>query len=236
MRVIAWLLGLFVFSCLLALGGAIYAYPRLPIYLSQYLSDKFDVPVKIDDITLTLDSINIHGIDIANPKPSKLPTAIKVKTLSLKAPLINYLKNDILIKEALLDNVYASVEFYDKSNTYGNWTQLIAKFDSNASFGRSEGRQVDQEPSGETVTIKKLVLMNIQIDIALYNKLVKHLSPIDKLTFDDVGTEQGFPIEEITEIIIHKLMGHIFSLEGLGNMFKSIIETPVGILKGIFGG
>lgn len=240
LKAIAWTLGSIVFLLVIAVGIALFAYPRMATYLSGYLSEHFEVPVAINNMRLDWNSIYIHDIDISNPEKSTLPTALKVEKTHLKAPLPTYFKNDIEVEEIRLDNIYTSIEFYDKSNNVGNWTVLIHKFDTNESFGRRAGRKSSVEPTGQSVLIKKLIMTNITIDLKLYGRSVKRLRTIPYLEFENVGTEKGFPVEEITEIIVQQLMGHIFSLEGLSSMFKSVIELPAsaagGLIKGIFGG
>ncbi|MCB1118120.1 MAG: hypothetical protein KDK50_06035 [Chlamydiia bacterium] len=235
MRFFAWLISVILFILLLCVGASFYIYPRLPYYLSKNLSEKFQVPVHVNTIDVNKNMILLQGIDISNPKQSTLPTALKVAKTSVEAPLTNYLKKNIVIEQIQLDDIYASIEFYTKGNTEGNWTVLIDNFDSNNKFGSSQ----DKQPSGN-VLIKKLIMTNINIDLKLYGKDVNRLSPIPRLEFENVGTEEGFPVEEITEIIIQKLIQQIFSLQGLSNMFKSVIQAPekaaTGILKGLFGG
>lgn len=240
MRFISWLIGVVLFLLVIAVGAAFIMYPRLPSYLSKTLSEKFQVPVKIESIDLSWNKFVIKDIDISNPKESKLPTALKVQTTTMKAPPLNYLKENIIIDEIRLDNIYASIEFYNSKNTEGNWTVLIDNLDQNNSFGASERGESSKDNEGRTVLIKKLIMTNITIDLIRYGKNPTRLSPIRRIELDNISSEKGFPTEEITEIIIQKMMEQIFSIQGLSNMFQSIIETPArtagDILKGIFGG
>ena len=240
MRVIGWLLGIIVFCLVVLAGIGFYVYPRLPVYLSNTLSEKFQVPVSIDAIDLSWNKILIKDVDIANPKGSKFPTALKVQSTAIKAPLNHYIKDPIKIDEIRLDNIYASIEFYNRGNTEGNWTVLMDNLDQNESFGASERGEDTSSKEGRVVIIKKLIMTNINIDLALYGKNPTRLSTIRRIELNNINSEKGFPTEEITEIIIQKMMEQIFSIQGLTNMFKTIIETPArtagDILKGIFGG
>jgi hypothetical protein len=49
------------------------------------------------------------------------------------------------------------------------------------------------------------------------------------LEFDNINSDRGIPIEEISEIIVQKMMGKIFIEKGL----KAIIEAPINIIKGV---
>ena len=49
------------------------------------------------------------------------------------------------------------------------------------------------------------------------------------MEFDDVRSDKGVPIQEISDVIINKMIKSIFIKNGI----KAIIKAPVNIIKGI---
>lgn len=177
-------------------------------------------PVSIKDVIWEKDSFTIDDIMIANPKPARLPAAMRVKSVKVDAPYKQYFEDPILINQIHLDNVYVNIQIYNKDQTEGNWQTLMGNmavdYKSPLSIERS-------------ALIKKLILTNIQIDLILSDGKLHHLSPIERLEFDNISSDKGIPTQEISEIIVQKMMQSIFLKKGL----KSIIEAPVDIIKGV---
>lgn len=240
MKLVGWVVGVLLVVCVALAATGYFLYPKLPFFLSRSLSEKFKVPVRVGNVNMTYDLIHIDGLEIANPPQSQMQTAFVADVIDIKAPLPHYLKKDIIIEEISINNIYTSIEFYNRKNTTGNWSVLIDNLDSNESFGGSERQGSNNvDKAGRTVHINKLILTNISVDLMLYGKKRIRLPPISRIEFDDVDSEKGLPTEEITEIIVQKMMGRIFSIHGITNMLMSVVEAPFeaagGLFKGIFG-
>jgi len=215
------LFGIFFFLIIIVIGLGTLAYFNSAYLLATIISHKTHVPVSIESLDFYKREFTIRDLQMANPKKARLPTALKVETIDVKAPYKHYLKNPIVIDEIHLNNMYINIQIYDKAQTKGNWHTII----DNIQIENKSPLSVERE-----AIIKRLLLTNIRIDLILSNGELHHLSPIEKIEFKDITTEKGIPIQEISEIIVQKMMQSIFLEKGL----KAIIEAPVDIIRGIF--
>ncbi|MDX8431492.1 MAG: hypothetical protein SNF33_06825 [Candidatus Algichlamydia australiensis] len=211
--------------------------------LANYLSEKLGVHTTIKSIDLHWDSFTINQLVVHNPKGYKMDKAMEVGKITFDAPLINYFKKDIDIQRIAFENIWAGIEFNDKDNSQGNWTQIVQNVDSNFSTTNPIEEVVDKTSFryNRTVLIELLGLYNVNVDILLSGERnPRKLNPIPKMEFQNVGTEKGLPIEEITEVIIKKLLEQITLMEGVTNMVIGISGQATNILlspfKVFFGG
>ncbi len=205
---------------LVIVGLSYLAYLNSSMILAGVISKKTMTPVSIKDVIWGKDSFTIDDIMIANPKTARLPTAMRVKSIKVTAPYKQYLESPILINQIHLDTVYINIQIYNKEQTEGNWQTLMG----NMAVDHKSPLSIER-----AALIRKLILTNIQIDLILSDGKIHHLSPIERLEFDNISSDKGIPTQEISEIIVQKMMQSIFLEKGL----KSIIEAPVNIIKGV---
>jgi len=206
---------------IIAAGLGYLAYANSSLIVAEIISNKTKTPVTINRIDFKKESFVVSELQVGNPKKARLPTALKVNTIEVQAPFRNYFGNPIHIEQIHLDDVYVNIQLYNKAQTKGNWQTIMENM-------VEEHRSIF---SNERVAvIKKLILTNIQIDIILANGDHHRLSPIDRLEFDNISSDEGIPIQEISEIIIQKMMHSIFLEKGL----KAIIDAPMNVIKGVF--
>ncbi len=214
------LIGILLAIIIILCGGAYLAYTNANLIFAEIISRKALVPVTIKKVQFNKESFQIEELQMANPKGARLPTALKVETIKIDAPYRQYFEDPITIDQIHLNNVYVNIQIYNKEQTEGNWHTIMHNMEEDHNSPLSIERPA---------LIKKLILTNIQIDLILSDGSMHHLSPIDRLEFDNVDSERGIPIQEISEIIVQKMMGSIFLEKGL----KAIIEAPVDIIKGV---
>jgi len=214
------LIAILVAIILVITGLGYLAYLNSSMILAEIISRKTMTPVSIRDVIWGKDSFMIDDIMIANPKSARLPAAMRVKRIKVDAPYKQYLENPILINQIHLDSVYVNIQIYNKDQTEGNWQTLMG----NMAVDHKSPLSIER-----SALIKKLILTNIQIDLILSDGKLHHLSPIERLEFDNISSDKGMPTQEISEIIVQKMMQSIFLEKGL----KSIIEAPVDIIKGV---
>jgi hypothetical protein len=207
-------------TILVIVGLGYLAYLNSSMIFAEVISKKTMTPVSIKDVIWEKDSFTIDDIMIANPNGARLPVAMRVKSIKVDAPYKQYFENPILINQIHLDSVYVNIQIYNKEQTEGNWQTLM----SNMAVDHKSPLSIERP-----ALIKKLILTNIQVDLILSDGEIHHLSPIERLEFNDINSDKGIPTQEISEIIVQKMMQSIFFEKGL----KSIIEAPVDIIKGV---
>ena len=188
-----------ILAIILLLFGSLgsYIYYASPTLLANIISKKTQTPVSIHSIDWKKDRFKIFNLSIANPKKSRIPTAMNVKKIEISNSYLNYLKNPIIIDQITLDSVYINIEIYNKAKTEGNWQTLL----DNLKKDHKEFFSIERQ-----ALIKKLVLTNIKIDVILSDGKVHNLSPIKRLEFDNIESDKGIPSQEITEIIMQKMI------------------------------
>lgn len=205
---------------IIACGLGYLAYANAATIMANIISHKTQTPVTIKQVDFYRDSFTINELQVGNPNEARLPTAMKVQKIDINAPYKQYFEDPIIIDEINMADVYVNIQIYNKDQTKGNWQTIMGNM-----------KEEHKSPlSNERVAIiKKLVLTNIQIDLILSDGKLHRLSPIARLEFNDIRSDKGIPTQEISEIIIQKMMNSIFLQKGL----KAIIEAPVDVIKGV---
>ena len=203
---------LFVFIGLLYL-----AYTISPFLLEKILSHKTHTPVTIQKIEIKKGLFSLSQLEVKNPKDTERPIALKIEKISVQAPFSQYLHNPIVIDQIHLDNVYVNIQIYNKEQTEGNWETLIHN------MGTSGANPIAIERGA---IVKKLILTNVQLDLILADGKTHNLSPINRLEFDNIQSEEGISSEEISNIIAKKVMHSIFVENGLQNLSYGTTTEP----------
>ncbi len=214
--VVVWIVFI---AMLLALGTFLYL--RIGTVISDSLSAKLGVKTKVDNINLLEKGLELEGFKIQNPRHSPVKNALTIENLGVKTPWMQVFANPIILDEISLENVYVSLVMSRDHKSACNWNILI----NNMSSGSPKWYSIKR-----TALIKHLVLKNVTIEIQLFGKKPQTLSPIDKLEFFNIDVKEGIPTNEISSIIVNKMIGSIFSL----NTVKSILGLPFEAFKFIF--
>ncbi len=218
-RIVLGIFAIIVLAIIAAVVTAVLSWSRIPDIISSKLSEKMKVHVEIDDMHIGWKAIDVQKVEIGNPSGSILPKAFSADQILIQAPLMDYLKDDIVIDYIEIDNVYLGLEFESKSSHKGNWNTIMNNMQGGKKAGKAE------EP-GKTVLIRKLVLTNISVAL-VYRQgggPVKNLPPIKRLEFDNLSSEKGIPYEKISKIIFEQMLKSVFSLEGLQNMLQDYLN------------
>ncbi len=203
-------------------AGGYYVKDHANVLLAKMISKKMRVPVSIEEVAISKDKIYIKNLEIKNPEEAQLKTALRVNEIKIQASWFNYFKSPIVLDEIQLHNIYVSIEFYNKDKTKGNWVTLMNNLNKeNFSYFSLQ----------RTALIRQLILTDISIDLLLASGSVNKLSPISQLEFHNISSEKGIPTQEITEIIIQKMMEQIFIIKGIKAIF---IDIPRDVVETIF--
>ena len=85
----------------------------------------------------------------------------------------------------------------------------------------------------KTVYVNQLIFNNSTVDLAPYGKSAHRLKPIPQLSFYNVNSQKGLPMNQITDLIARKFMQEVSVLGNVGNMLQNIISIPTNTVKGL---
>ncbi|HSX03685.1 MAG TPA: hypothetical protein VLG76_03045 [Rhabdochlamydiaceae bacterium] len=227
----------FIVIIILALVFFFIFWSKVPEMISNNLSKKLQVQVSIGDMRLTPTSVKIDKFQIGNPSGyTSLPKAFSSDTMIITAPLTEYFKKDIVIEEVELDGIYLGLEFDSINGTDGNWTVIMSRFENTTE------KEKNEKAGQKTVLIKKLVFTNISTYLVFTKDGgIKKLPKIDRMEFYNVSSYGGFPIDQLLNSVLGKMLRSVFEKEHLKNMLKEILKDPKGTIdntlkffKGLF--
>ncbi len=211
-----------VIIILIAIVGVFIGLQVAPSLVSSSLSKKMGVDVSIGSIGASSDEVKVQYVSIANPAGSKLPKAFSVDKIAVDSPLTNYVKDPIIIDEITLDNVYLSIEAASPTGGLsGNWGKIIDN------LNKSSPPAAKSDKKGTQVTIKKLILTNINVDLVtlLQAGSVQRLPTIPRLEFTNISSDSGMPIEPI----ISAILAAVLKNNGIESILENVIKGPKGL-------
>lgn len=211
--------------------GFIY-WSRVPDMVADRLTKKLQVTVLVGDMRLGLNKISIDKLQVSNPPQYRLlSNAFTCDEIVVNAPLTGYLKKDLVIDEIDMNNVYIGFDFDSIKGASGNWTQIMKNL-------QKENKKVPKSASDRTVLIRRLVLNNIQAEVAYEDGgKVRRLPVIPQIVLTNISSKGGFPMDQITNSVLGKMLQSIFEQENVKNMLQNIFQTPSKLLapfEGLF--
>lgn len=206
--------------------GFIY-WSRVPDMVAEHLTKKLQVAVQVGDMSLGMNKITVDKLQVSNPPQYRLlQNAFACDEIVVNAPLTGYLNKDIVIDEIDMNNVYIGFEFDSIKGASGNWTQIMKNV-------QKQSKKVPKSASERRVLIKRLVLNNIQADVA-YDRnggKVRHLPVIPQIVLTNISSKGGFPMDQITNSVLGKMLQSIFEQENIKNMLQNIFQAPSKLLS-----
>ncbi len=241
----ASLAGLIVIVILAVVVVGFIFWSRVPDILANNLSKKMKVSVEIDSIGLGWGKIDVKKIQIGNPPGSILAKAFKCNQILVQAPFTNYLKQNIIIEEIDVNDVYLGLEFDSASGTSGNWTTIMGnlqastgtneKSDPSSSSRKKKKKKQESPPppaasgkSERTVLIRRLVLTNIDVDV-VYRKeggKVQKLPRIPRIELTNISSEGGVPLDQVMNSVLGQMLKEVFLKQNLKNMMQNLLDNP----------
>jgi len=193
---------------------------RIPDMIANNLSSKLKVAVSIDKMGFRPSKIDVDQLEIGNPRGYSLPKAFSAKEIDLYAPLTHYFKEEVVVDEIDVRDVYLGLEFDSPSSTDGNWTKIMSNFGESAHLEES-GKGVRK------VFIKKIVFSNIDTDLLFRSSgNIQKLPRINRIELTNISTEGGFPTDQLMATILGQMLREVFLQHRLNNMLEGILNTP----------
>lgn len=193
-----------IITVIIAAIGLFIAWKAVPGVASSSLSKQMQVEVKIDKMHLSPNSLGIENIFVGNPQGYQLPKAFSCGSIHVAAPLLNYIKDPIIIDEITIDQVYFALELTPQQGALSNWSKILSNMPKASS---KEKTQEKETKKGTKVLIKKIVLTNITPEMILVTGKSQKMPKIDRLELNNVSSEDGVPIEPIAALILEKIYG-----------------------------
>ncbi len=235
------LAGLIVLIILAAVIVGVIFWSRVPDILANNLSKKLKVSVDIDSVGLGWGKIDVKKVQIGNPAGSILAKAFSCNEIDVLAPFTNYLKQNIVIDEIDVKDIYLGLEFDSASGTSGNWTTIMGNLQSSSGAtppSKKEKRKNREEQfapvppssssSNRTLLIHRLILTNIDVDV-VYRKeggKVKKLPRIPRMEFTEISSEGGLPLDQLMNSVLGQMLKEVFIKQNLKNMMQDLLNNP----------
>jgi len=202
------------------------AWGKVPSYLSDTFSKALGTSVYVGNANLSLQKITLNKISIDGPKNSKLPKAFECQELQINAWLSRYLQNPIEIDLIELNDVYLGLEFDSVNSSTGNWSRLMGHLEA------SQNAHAGQKT--RSVLIKKLVINRIECQVLYDDRKEKviTLKPIDQLVFENISSSEGFPVEQLMNSVLGKMLKEVFVRENIKDMLNKLL-APQDQLQGL---
>jgi hypothetical protein len=210
---------------MVAIMGFYIIWDRIPDKIAKTLTQSLQTPVFVGNATISPSKLGLQKIVVNSPKSSSLSKAFSCDTFSVHAWLGNYLKKNIEIDLIELDTVYLGLEFDSVKDATGNWTRLMSNL-AQASYN-------NKSSSSKTVLIKKLVIRNISCQVVYNDRKDKviNLKPIAILEFENISSDGGFPVEQLSNSVLGKMLKEVFVRENLNDMLNKLIQPQQQIDK-----
>lgn len=192
----------------------------LPRFVSSKLSSMMKVYVSLGELDLGFKNIEAESLTIMNPKGFHLKKAMSIENIAVSAPFQAFFKDEVIIEELDLSNIYVGLEYENQSSKKGNWTVIMSNLESAA--------PKTVKDSAKHVYIKKCILTNLQVELAYTsgNPAPKYYPTIKRLEIYDIDSRNGLPMQEISKAILDATLKQIFSQEGIKSMLENYLLGP----------
>ncbi|NGX32127.1 MAG: hypothetical protein K1060chlam4_00168 [Candidatus Anoxychlamydiales bacterium] len=190
---------------------------NIPNIVAHMLTKEFNVPVSVQNVTITKKHLKIDDLNIGTPKGSKTDSSFFSKKIDVRSSLSQVRAETLTIDSFTLTNNIIGVEFYNSSGSSNNWTTLM----NTPSKSKKETKK--------KYLIKKLTLNNITVVLTKENGQKQTFPTIEKLEFYNITDETGFPIDEIEKAIAQAILKSVFEKYNLLHLLEKV--PGVNIIK-----
>jgi hypothetical protein len=186
--------------------------------LAHFLSRQLHVPVTIRSLEIGKTSAEISRLWIGNFPGSRNSTSFTSESLKLEAKLDEIFGNPVTIESIDLDNIFVEIEFYDAQGKESNWGRILEK-------------KGEKKKNSKEYLIRTLVLSNLTVEVTQADGKVKRYPTIKRMEFHNIGSETGFPVDEIEKAIFDLMMKDLFKKLQLDQLFKNLSPIPIPFMN-----
>ena len=182
------------------------------------MSRQLHVPVTIRSLDITKTSAEISRLWIGNFPHSQTSTSFTSDTLRVEEKLDEIFGNPVTIQSIDLENIFVGIEFYDAEGKNSNWQRILEE--------KAGSKKIRRE-----YLIRNLTLRNLTVEVTQANGKVKRYPTIKQMEFHNIGSETGFPVDEIEKAIFDLMMKDLFKKLQLDQLFKSLSPVQVPFMN-----
>ena len=209
-----------LFSLLIVLGiffSVVYHF-RVPL-INRNLSKLFSVPVRLETFDLSLNQIAIGNFEIFNPPKSVVPKAMTIRSLSVDAPLWNYLEPHTNIDSIIINGIDVDVEFYDPLYRNMNWDPILG----------SSTSSTKEAPKGQesSASVKRFTIQNLKITLRLPNQQPQVFTVRGPVVYKNLDSRKGGATTVLADLVVRIVLQQVFSVQGLTRFANELFEGPV---------
>lgn len=204
-----WLFSLLLLALLLF---AFFLFWGAEDYLSRYLTDQLGTKTTIRSVGVGTGSLTLKGIEIFNPKRSKITHAFYARMIQMEAPWSTYFKKSIHLDTLRLDSVKMGIEFYNSSGSSNNWAHIL--------------KTMPVSSSNRLIEVDRLTIANIQFDVLKGGKSVE-VSKIPYLEFRNLG---NLTTAELVRLIFHSILSAATHEAPLSKILNNVV-SPIQSLE-----
>ena len=186
-------------------------------YLSRYLTTQLGARTSIRSLGIGTRSITLKGLEVFNPRGSKMTHAFEVRTLNLEAPLTNYFKKTLHFEELKLDSPKFGIEFYNSSGSANNWVQIL--------------KNLPHSSGGRPLVIDRLVITNIEFDVMKSNGKGIAIPSISYLEFKDLGKGRPLSTTELSRIIFQSILTVVAKEAAVSKILNNVVPLSKQVLR-----
>ena len=192
---------------------------NIPNIIARMISKELSVPVSIENVVISKHNLVIENLDVGTPKNSKTKSSFSSKIIDMETSLKHLRGETLTINSLMFQDSIIGIEFYNATGTNNNWATIM-------STPTKSKKQTKRK-----YLIKKLILTNITVVLTKANGQKQTFPTIDRLEFENITDETGFPIDEIEKAIAQAVLRSVFQKFNLLHLFDNI--PPVNVIKKI---
>lgn len=199
---------------LIAIASIVFIWLVKAPIMSNYLTKKIGVPVKVRSISMWPSETTINHFRISNPRRYENPTAFEVNRTRIDYRWSALTGNPIEIDLITLDDVFLNIYINNDSGKDNNWADI--------------GAGIPKEPRDREVVVRKLILKNmtVQTEGPGAKKLgVSGTQHFSQMEFSEIDSKDGFPTKE--------LVAKIFQGAGMRQFLDRFINPANQIKKAL---
>lgn len=204
---------------LFVIGGGVYLWTaRVPI-MERYFSNRLNTKVTIEKIHMGWGSLQIEGLRLANPLPSRLPYAFQEQKITIELSPLELWKRNVQIKQIKVENPTLFIELYNHSGADNNWARLL----NNLPIGNQDRK----------FTVKKLAISNLRFEIGRSNSKNVSIPPIPYLEFNHLGEKDSLTFSQLGRVVFQIILQNIPSKAHVGAILDNVTALPKNVLEGV---